>query len=83
MPIAQGPELKPKDPLPKALLSTEFQVKTHQGAGSMGKKVFKIRKIWKSEARAGGGRGTGVGDHLGTFPPISVTIDGTSPKLLW
>ena len=29
------------------------------------------------------GGGTGVGDHFGTFPPISVSIDGTSPKLLW
>ena len=27
--------------------------------------------------------GTGVGDHFGTFPPISISIDGTSPKLLW
>ena len=24
-----------------------------------------------------------MGDHLGTFPPISVSIDETSPKLLW
>ena len=24
-----------------------------------------------------------MGDHFGTFPPISVSIDGTSPKLLW
>ena len=79
-PIAQGPKLRPKGPLPKALLFTEFRVKTHQGAGSMGKKVFKIREIRKSEARAGG---TGVGDHFGTLPPISVTIDGASPKLLW
>ena len=31
----------------------------------------------------GGGGVTGVGDHFGTFPPISVSIDGTSPKLLW
>ena len=27
--------------------------------------------------------GNGVGDHFGTLPPISVTIDGASPKLLW
>ena len=27
---------------------TKFKVKTHQGVGSMGKKVLKIRKIWKS-----------------------------------
>ena len=26
---------------------------------------------------------TGVGDHFGTMRHISVTIDGTSPKLLW
>ena len=32
---------------------------------------------------AKGGGDTGVGDHFGTFPPISVSIDGTSPKLLW
>ena len=38
-PMAQGPKLGPKDPLPKALLSTKFRVKTHQGAGSVGKKV--------------------------------------------
>ena len=30
-----------------------------------------------------GGGGTGVGDHFGTFPPISVSIDGSSHKLLW
>ena len=24
-----------------------------------------------------------MGDHLVTCPPISVSIDGTSPKLLW
>ena len=24
-----------------------------------------------------------MGDHLGTCPPISVIIDGTSPKFLW
>ena len=47
-PMAQGPKLRPKDPLPKALLSTKFWVKTHQGAGSVGKKVLKIREIWKS-----------------------------------
>ena len=29
------------------------------------------------------GGGTGMGDHLGTCPPISVSIDGTSPKFLW
>ena len=46
--IAQGPKLRAKGPLPKALLSTEFRVETHQGAGSMGKKVFKIREIRKS-----------------------------------
>ena len=27
--------------------------------------------------------GTGVGDHVGTMRHISVTIDWTSPKLLW
>ena len=27
--------------------------------------------------------GTGVGDHFGTMRHISVTIDRTSPKLLW
>ena len=47
-PIAQGPKLRAKGPLPKAPLSTKFRVKTHQGAGSVGKKVLKIRKIWKS-----------------------------------
>ena len=47
-PMAQGPKLRPKDPLPKPHLSTKFQVKTHQGAGSVGKKVLKIWKIWKS-----------------------------------
>ena len=152
MPIAQGPKLRAKGPLPKALLSTKFQVKTHQVAESVGKKVLKIRNIWKSEARVGvggycGGRplldiatylrhhrrdiaqtfmihspseilqtckilrpnsprgrgvgqkglknpenleklspgrgGTGVGDHFGTLPPISVTIHRASPKLLW
>ena len=31
----------------------------------------------------GQGEGTGVGDHFGTMRHISVTIDGTSPKLLW
>ena len=31
----------------------------------------------------GGGWGTGVGDHLGTCPPISVSIDGTLPNFLW
>ena len=30
-----------------------------------------------------GGGGTGVGDHFGTMRHISVTMDGTSPKLLW
>ena len=65
MPIAQGPNLRAKGPLPKALLSTGVRVKTRQGAGYMGKKVFKIREIRKNSARAGGG-GTGVGDHLGT-----------------
>ena len=24
-----------------------------------------------------------MGNHFGAFPPISVSIDGTSPKLLW
>ena len=61
---------------------TKFRVKTHQGVGSVGKKVVKILKIRKSQARARG-EGTGVGDHLGTCPPISVSIDGTSPKVLW
>ena len=46
--IAQGPKLREKGPLAKALLPTEFQVKSHQGTGSMGKKVFKIREIRKS-----------------------------------
>ena len=32
--------------------------------------------------RPGGGV-TVVGDHFGTCPPISISIDGTSPKLLW
>ena len=62
---------------------TKFQVETHQGAGSVGRKVWRTLKIWKSLAPAGGGGGTGVGDHFGTFPPISVSIDRTSPKLLW
>ena len=31
----------------------------------------------------GKGGGTGVGDHFGTFPPISISMDRTSPKLLW
>ena len=61
---------------------TKFRVKTHQGVGSVGKKVMKILKIWNSSARAREG-GTGVGDHLGTCPPISISIDGTSPKFLW
>ena len=30
-----------------------------------------------------GGGGTGVGDHFGTIRHISVSIGGTSPKLLW
>ena len=33
-----------------------------------------------SLGRGGGGGGTGVGDHLGTCPPISISIDGTSTK---
>ena len=41
-PIAQGPKLRPKGPLPKVLLPTKFRVETHQGAGSVGKKVLKI-----------------------------------------
>ena len=62
---------------------TKFQVKTHQRAGSDGKKVqqnpekpekLNPKKEWK---------GTGVGDHFGTMRHISVTIDRTSPKLLW
>ena len=24
-----------------------------------------------------------MGNHFGTCPPISISIDGTSPKLLW
>ena len=47
-PIAQGPKLRAKGPLRKALLSTKFRVKTHRGAGSVGKKVLKIREIRKS-----------------------------------
>ena len=31
----------------------------------------------------GRGGGTAVGDHFGTMRHISVTIDRTSPKLLW
>ena len=31
----------------------------------------------------GGGGVTGVGDHFGTMRHISVTIDRTSPTLLW
>ena len=46
---------------------TNFRVKTHHGVGSVGKKVVK----------------TGVGNHLETCPPISVSIDRTSPKFLW
>ena len=60
---------------------TQFQVKTHQGAGSVGKKVRKSRKAGK--VKPGGGGGTGVGDHFGTIRHISINIDGTSPKLLW
>ena len=50
-----------------------------------GQKSLKNREnLEKLRGQAGGGGGgTGVGDHFGTFPPISVSIDGTSPKLLW
>ena len=34
-------------------------------------------------SRAGRERGTVVGDHFGTIRHISVSIDGTSPTLLW
>ena len=44
---------------------TKFQVKTHQGAGSVGQKVLKILKIWKSQAQAGGGGGYWGGRPLG------------------
>ena len=39
----------------------------------------KLEKL--SPAKVGGY--TGFGDHLGTCPPISVSIDVASPKLLW
>ena len=48
-----------------------------------GQKSLKISEILEKLSPDQGGGGTGVGDHLGTCPPISVSIDGTSPKLLW
>ena len=36
-----------------------------------------------SPGRGGGGGATGVGDHFGTVPLIAISIDETSPKLLW
>ena len=47
-----------------------------------GQKSLKNSKILEKLSPGEGG-GTGVGDHLGTCPPISVSIDGTSAKLLW
>ena len=48
-----------------------------------GQKSLKIPEILEKLSPAEGGGGTGVGDHLGTCPPISLIIDGTSPKFLW
>ena len=45
-----------------------------------GQKSLKISEILEKLTPAAGGD-TGVGDHLGTCPPISVIIDGTSPKI--
>ena len=47
-----------------------------------GQKSLKNPENLEKLSPAGGG-GTGVGDHFGTCPPISISIDGTSPKLLW
>ena len=48
-----------------------------------GQKKLKNPENPEKLSPAKGEGGTGVGDHLGTCPPISVSIDGTSPKLLW
>ena len=47
-----------------------------------GQKSLKNPEILEKLSPGEGG-GTGVGDHFGTFLPISVIIDGTSPKLSW
>ena len=47
-----------------------------------GQKILKNSELL-DKLSPGEGGGPGVGDHLGTCPPISVSIDGTSPKLLW
>ena len=47
---------------------TKFQVKTHQGAGLVGKKVLKIqKKSWKSEQ----GPGTSVTEDWGRARPYN------------
>ena len=58
---------------------TKFQVETHQGAGSVGKKVLKIPKSGKVKPGQGGG-GTGVGNHFGTIRHISVSIDASQAR---
>ena len=48
-----------------------------------GQKSLKTPENLEKLSPARGGEGdTGVRDHFGTFPPISVSIDATSPKLL-
>ena len=48
-----------------------------------GQKSLKNPEILEKLSPGQGGGGTGVGDHFGTIPHSSVTIDGTWPKLSW
>ena len=48
-----------------------------------GQKSLKNSEILEKLSPGEGRGGTGVGNHFGTMRHISVTIDGTLPKLFW
>ena len=48
-----------------------------------GQKSLKNPENPEKLSPATGGAGTRVGNHFGTMRHISITIDETSPKLLW
>ena len=69
----------PNDALQSHKVSGQNSPKGRVGGQKSLKNPENLEKL--SPGRRGGG--TGVGDHFGTNRHISVSIDGTSLKLLW
>ena len=66
--------------------SPSDNIQTHKALGqnSPRGRVSGQKSLENPEKLSPGGRGgTGVGDHLATCSPSSVSIDRTSPKLVW